>query len=253
VALAVCGVCSLVVTGSVVLLRPFQVENQQRERQQRVRAMVADLPGVSDLLDAAGDARLELHVVELATGEYAPSLDPATLLQRSGGSEGEVPLPPERDPAGIGEVPTHVVIYELRRAGRVATAVLPIRGQGYLGMMRGYLAVAGDGETVNGIAFTEHQETPGLGSDVEKPEWQARWRGRRLYGTDGAVRIRVVKELPPAGSPDAPYVVQGIAGATRTSEGVSELVRFWVGPDGFGPYLERLRAGDGADGEADPS
>ncbi|HKJ25466.1 MAG TPA: NADH:ubiquinone reductase (Na(+)-transporting) subunit C [Myxococcota bacterium] len=253
VALAVCGVCSLVVTGSVVLLRPFQVENQQRERERRVRALVDGLPGVSDLVEAAGEARIELRVVELATGAYATSRDASALLEKSDGAEGEVPLPPERDPAGIGYVPTHVVVYELRRGDRVDTAILPIHGQGYLSMMRGYLAVAGDGETVRGIAFTEHHETPGLGSEVESPEWQARWQGRRLYGSDGEVRIRVVKTLPAAGSPDAPYVVQGISGATLTSAGVSELVRFWVGPDGFGPYLERLRAAAGSEGEGDPS
>lgn len=244
VALVVCGVCSLVVTSSVVLLRPLQAANQQAERDRRIRGLVADLPGVSDLLEAAGEARLELRVVELSTGAYAPELAPEPLLRRSEGRSQGAPLSPERDTAGLGSVPSHEVVYELRRDGRVDTVVLPVRGQGYLGLIRGYLAVAGDGNTVRGIAFTEHEETPGLGAEIESPAWQARWQGRRLRGPAGEIRIRVVEDAPAEGSADAPYRVQGISGATLTSEGVSALVRFWVGRDGFGPYLDRLRQGD---------
>ena len=50
--------------------------------------------------------------------------------------------------------------------------------------------------------------------------------------------------LRPAGSvADDPYHVDGLSGATLTARGVTELVQFWLGDDGFGPYLDRLAAG----------
>ena len=238
VAFAVCAVCSALVTASVVGLRPLQEANRQGERQARLAALVEGLPGVSDLIAEVGEARLDVRAVELATGEYA-SLDPETLLEADPAREGE-PLPPGRDPAGIGRRPRFAPVYLLRREGEVHTVILPVHGQGYLSTMRGYLAVAGDGNTVRGITFTEHEETPGLGAEIANPDWQALWQGKRLRDESGQVRIRVVQE-PPSGAD--PFSVQGIAGATRTGDGVTALVRFWVGPDGFGPYLERLRGG----------
>jgi len=237
VAFAVCVVCSALVTGSVVALRPLQEENRERERRERLASLVMGLPGVSELVAEAGEARLELRVVELASGAYAPGVDPESLLEGAGAEVGE-PLPPGLDPAGIGKRPRHAVVYLLRRGNGIHTVILPVHGQGYLSTMRGYLAVAGDGDTVRGITFTEHEETPGLGAEIASPEWQALWAGRRLRDPAGRVRIRVVQEAPAAGDPHA---VQGIAGATRTGDGVTALVRFWVGPDGFGPFLERLR------------
>lgn len=241
VAFAVCIVCSALVTASVVLLRPLREENLRRERQARLGALVAGLPGISELVTEAGGARLELRVVDLASGAYAAEVDPESLLERSGTQETE-PLPPGRDPAGIGRRPRYAVVYLLRREGGIHTVILPVYGQGYLSTIRGYLALADDANTVRGITFTEQEETPGLGAEIANPEWQALWAGKRLRDAQGRVRIRVVQEPPPAGDPNA---VQGIAGATRTGDGVTELVRFWVGPDGFGPYLERLRAGRG--------
>jgi Na+-transporting NADH:ubiquinone oxidoreductase subunit C len=240
VAFAVCGVCAAVVTASVVGLRPYQAENQRRDRERRVRELVAGLPGVGELVREAGEARLELRVVDLDTGRYAPSVDAESLLRGEGQGEG-APIPPERDIAGIGRRPRYAPVYLLVRGGRVDTAILPVSGQGYLGTIRGYLAVAGDGNTVRGITFTGHEETPGLGGEIESPAWQARWEGKRLRDESGRVRIRVVQSAPAAGSSRADYEVQGISGATKTGEGVTALVRFWVGPDGFGPYLARLR------------
>jgi Na+-transporting NADH:ubiquinone oxidoreductase subunit C len=236
VAFAVCVVCSAVVTGAVVGLRPYQAENQRLEREGKIRDLVEGLPGVAELVESVGEARLEVRMVALASGEYAPAVDPAPYLEGPP-PEGE-PLPPKEDPAGVGSVPELMPVYELRREGALHTVLLPVHGQGYLSTLRGFLAVAGDGNTVRGITFTEQEETPGLGAEIQSEAWQALWRGKKLRGEAGDVRIRVVQE-PPAGA-DLTHRVQGISGATVTSQSVSELVRFWVGPRGFGPYLARI-------------
>jgi len=114
--------------------------------------------------------------------------------------------------------------------------VLPVYGEGLYSTLYGYLALEPDLQTIYNLYFYEQEETPGLGAEIENPEWQAGWRGKKIYGKDGEVRIRVAR-----GVANGPFEVDGITGATMTSNGVTALVRYWLGPDGFGPYLERLR------------
>jgi Na+-transporting NADH:ubiquinone oxidoreductase subunit C len=229
-----------VVTATIVVLRPLQVENRRRDREARIQALVAGLPGVAELVGEAGVVELDLRVVELETGDYVASIDAESLVRSPQPSGQGMPLAPERDLAGIRRVPRYAPVYLLSRGEELHTVILPVRGQGFLSMMVGYLALAPDGDTVRGLTITEHNETPGLGAEIENPEWQARWRDKRLRDGDGEIRIRVVRGQAPESSP---YEVHGISGATRTGDGVTAMVRFWVGPDGFGPYLERLRRG----------
>ena len=243
IAFAVCAGCAALVSAAVVLLRPFQLANQRAAREARVRSLVAGIPGLSEWVSGAEGAILDLRAVDLATGGYAPEVDPEALLRGEEEADLVEALAPGDDPAGVGRVPRVAPVYELRRGGRIHTVILPVHGRGYVSQIAGQLAVAGDGNTIRGIAISEHQETPGLGAEIERPEWQQRWQGKRLRDDDGRVRIRVVRDAASADSPEAAFEVQGISGATRTGDGVGELVRFWVGPRGFGPYLARLREG----------
>jgi Na+-transporting NADH:ubiquinone oxidoreductase subunit C len=111
--------------------------------------------------------------------------------------------------------------------------------------MWGYLALDGDLETVRSIQFYAHEETPGLGAEIDTERWRSQWQGKRLRDETGALRIRVSKASVAPGSPEFPYSVDGITGATRTGNAVTRIVRFWLGPDGYGPFLERLTAAGG--------
>jgi Na+-transporting NADH:ubiquinone oxidoreductase subunit C len=113
--------------------------------------------------------------------------------------------------------------------------------------MYGYLALAPDGTTIRGLRFYEHAETPGLGDQVDKPGWRAQWDGKIAYATNGAPRIEVIRGKVQPG-PDAEYQVDGLSGATLTGRGVTNLLHYWLGPEGFGPYLDRLRQDEARDG-----
>lgn len=242
VAGAVCLTCSLLVAGSVVLLRPFQLANRERERERHVLALVESLPGLRDLVAHPGTRQVTARVIDLETGTYVPALAPSAYDLRTAPRDPHRmhELPEERDLAGLGRRPRRVTVYLVLREGALHTVVLPVQGRGYLSMLWGYLAVAGDGSTIRGLTFYEHAETPGLGSEITSPEWLELWAGQRLFDEAGALRIRVAEGRA---EPGDRHAVDGISGATRTSQGVGDLVRFWAGPDGFGPYLERIRAG----------
>ena len=92
-----------------------------------------------------------------------------------------------------------------------------------------------DLETIAALTFYKQQETPGIGTRITDPKWLSTFVGKRVFASDRNVAIRVVQK-----GASGPHEVDGISGATRTSHGVESLLRFWVGPEGFGPFLKEL-------------
>ncbi len=59
--------------------------------------------------------------------------------------------------------------------------------------------------------------------------------------TIGRRPSRSSRALPGLSAED-PYRVDGLSGSTLTARGVTNLVQFWLGENGFDPYLAKLRA-----------
>ncbi len=245
VAFSVALVCAVVVSTVAVSLRPLQEANSERERERHIMAIVERLPGVEALLGAAAAPEVEARVIELATGAYVRSIDPAEYDQRRAAADPQrsVELPAEQDIARLGRRAKYATVYLVKEAGEVSLIILPVHGSGYASTLYGFLALTGDGNTVAALSFFEHGETPGMGARVDDPDWLGKWPGKRLRDEDGRLRVEVVKGRVDPNAPAAPYQVDGISGATRTSQGVANLLRFWMGDLGFGPFLEKLREG----------
>ncbi len=243
ITLLVCTICSALIATVVSVLQPYREQNRALERTQRIRELVAGVPGLEDLVGPLGSARLEPRVVDLASGSYVEGVDPALLDARAAARDpaSSIALPPGRDLAGIGRRANLATVFEVFENGELRLLVLPVHGAGYVSTLYGYLALDADLDTVRGLSFHEHGETPGLGSEIENPRWREQWSGKRLRDPSGELRIEVARGRAPASGEDAAHQVDGITGATRTGIGVTRLLRFWVGPDGFGPFLERLR------------
>ena len=240
VAIGVSLVCSVLVSATAVLLRPLQERNQTLYRQQ----IVLDVAGLyrpgADVtrLFADVDARL----VDLASGDYVTALAAREFDALAAGTDPEwsVAIPPALDVAGIKRRAIYAPVYLVSDGADLEQVILPVHGTGLWSAMYGYLALEPDGNTVRGLRFYEHAETPGLGDQIDKPAWLARWPGKRLFAADGTSRIEVVRGQVPPGDA-AIHQVDGLSGATLTGRGVTDLLRYWTGPHGFGPYLERLR------------
>lgn len=234
VAIGLSFVCSILVATTAVVLKPVQQRNEDEFRQ-RIILEVAGLMQPDVSIETLFEA-IETRMVEIDSGEYVADLNAAdTALS--------VPIPAESDIANIRQRAVYSPVYLVREGGQLQQIILPVHGSGLWSTMYGYLSVGTDGNTVNGLRFYSHAETPGLGDQVDKPEWRAQWIGKQLYDDNGIARIEVVRGV--SQDRNSRYEIDGLSGATLTGRGVSQLVRFWVGPQGFGPYLQKIQSQEG--------
>ena len=106
--------------------------------------------------------------------------------------------------------------------------ILPISGKGLWGTLYGYFALSSDYNTVMGITFYDHKETPGLGGEVEKKWFQDNFIGKKIFNNLGElISITVVKgKVDDIYSGDQiQHGVDGISGATITSNGVTTFLK----------------------------
>lgn len=252
VAVSVCLVASILVSTAAVGLKPAQEANRILNQRQNILVAAgllrpgersdAEGRGINELFD-----RFEVRVIDLRTGEYVDDIDPETFDQQRSARDPERSrsLSSDEDKPTLRRREHFGIVYLIRDGdGQVEKTVLPVRGMGLWGTMFGYLAIEGDLVTAEGIAFYRHQETPGLGGEIENPRWRAQWEGLRLFDDDGRPAVELVKSRAPEGSDARRHQVDMLAGATLTSRGVENLVNFWLSDLGYGAYLERLRQGE---------
>jgi Na+-transporting NADH:ubiquinone oxidoreductase subunit C len=238
VAVGVALASALVVSTASVLLKPIQDANIAAEQAARMEAMLDQLPGMRDLMMETGVTSLETRMVDLGAGAFAPDANPTGYDMLAAGQDPatSVELTPEQDLASIKRRPNLAPVYLLEKDGTLMLIVLPVYGQGYASTIRAMLALEADLQTVAALTVLEQGETPGLGALIAEDAWQAQWPGTTAIGEDGTPVIEVVKD-----GATEPWEIDGLTGATRTSNAMQFMVNFWLGPDGYGPVLERLR------------
>lgn len=250
-ATAICIVCSLLVSASATFLKERQLTNARLDKQKKVLA-VSGLVETGTKLAATDVDRLfndhiTSRIVTLETGDYAPdgAVDPATYDQQRALKDAALSHAVDKNPAQVKVVPTYGLVYEVRDESKTLTRlILPVEGQGLWSTLYGFLALDSDTTTIHGLTFYQHGETPGLGGEVDNPNWKAKWPGRKAFDEDWVPRIQVSKG--PAGpAEEDPYRVDGLSGATITGNGVTFLLDFWLGAEGFGPFLAQFRADGG--------
>lgn len=248
VTVVLCLLCSIVVSSAAVMLKPQQRMNQQFDQQQNILRAAGMLPEGSNV-DAEGRtveelfAEFEVRAVDLDTGEFTDAVDPATYDPIAAAKVPDLskPLTPAEDIATIGRRENVSEVYIHRNEqGDIEKLVVPVRGYGLWGTLFGYLALEGDLRTIAGLGFYSQKETPGLGGEVDNPMWKAQWHGVVLYNEQGDVAVRLVKNRSPESSEQAKHEVDALSGATLTTRGVENMVKFWMGEQGFRPFLEKL-------------
>lgn len=121
----------------------------------------------------------------------------------------------------------HVFVAEV---GGETKYVLPVTGRGLWGGLWGYIALNADKKTVFGTYFYHTSETAGLGARIGERWFQEQFNGKPIFAGDDTqnIALSVVK----AGASKAETEVDGVTGATLTSDGVSAMVK-----DGLTVYI----------------
>ncbi|SHE51312.1 Na+-transporting NADH:ubiquinone oxidoreductase subunit C [Microbulbifer donghaiensis] len=247
VALVMCLVCSVVVSTAAVMLKPKQEANAELDMKRNV-LLAGGLIDADQHNAKAIEAAFEsvtIKYVDLRTGKFTDEA-PAGGSGRAAAkiADASEKLPPEQDRAKIIRREHTKEVYLVEKNGELEKIILPVRGYGLWGQLYGFLALQNDLTTVAGLGFYEHKETPGLGGEVDNPNWKAQWVGKEVFDEGLDVAINVIKGSVDPNSPKAVHQVDGLSGATLTSKGVDNLINFWLGSEGFGPFLKNLQAGE---------
>ena len=246
VALGVALFSSLLVSVTAVTLRPAQLAWAEIGRNRVIVELAGLLPEGAEAPDrvvATRYATLEARLVDLASGAFVDGVDPLTFDAETASRDPDrsVAVAEGHDPAGLGRRERVAPVWLVPGATGIERVVLPVRGKGMWSTIHGFVALDGGGRTVQGIAFHEHGETPGIGDRIERPDWRQSWVGKQVYDEAGAVALH---PAPPEVAADDPHAFDAITGATVTVTSVTRLVDYWLGEDGYGPFLARLHAGE---------
>ncbi|MCJ8337986.1 MAG: Na(+)-translocating NADH-quinone reductase subunit C [Pseudomonadales bacterium] len=245
VTVLLCVVCSVIVSAAAVLLKPQQLINKELDRQSNILAAAQiDYQG-QDIQKLFAD-KIVTKYVDLKTGKYVEK--PATYRDAKRAAKDpalSTALTRKQDIASIKRTADVMPVYLVNKDDQLKKVILPVHGYGLWSTLYGFLALEGDLNTVVGFGFYSHGETPGLGGEVDNPKWKALWPGKKVYA-EGSMepKLGLVKVAVVPGAPGSEFKVDALSGATITSNGVTKLVQFWMGKNGYATYLTSLKAGE---------
>ncbi|MCX4029406.1 Na(+)-translocating NADH-quinone reductase subunit C [Endozoicomonas sp. SM1973] len=244
VTVLLCLVCSIVVSSAAVFLKPAQTENKKLSMQRSILEIAGLMEEGATVKEQF--KQIKTKIVDLRTGKFTDAVDAQAYEQRSAAKNPKLSavLSGEDDIASIKRRAHYATVYLVENQGKVEKLILPVHGYGLWSTMYGFLALEGDTKTVVGLGFYDHGETPGLGGEVDNPKWKAQWPGKQVFNDQFGVDISVVKGGANPGNPSFKHQVDGLAGATLTSRGLQNLLHFWLGENGFGPFLTNVRKGE---------
>jgi len=238
--LITCFVCSIIVAGAAVGLKPLQVANKALDKQTKILEASGLLAKAGTDITGTYKKYVEAKLLDLKTGQFVEG-NTDTFDQRLAALDSANSIKPTNDIAKINRRSNQTVVYLVKNdSGVLDTVILEMRGSGLWSMMYAFVGLKPDLNTVKSVIYYDQGETPGLGGEVENPKWKAQWAGKQLFDNNGNIVIKVVKGGAKEGDI---HGVDALSGATLTGQGVENTFKFWLGEEGFGPFIANYRNG----------
>jgi len=244
VAISIIFFCSLMVSSAVSILRPIQTAHKAPQ-QFRTILLAAGLVSSADKAKseesmglfqqieprilALSDAKLAIHINEQGYDYRQFIEDPNATT----------PINKKEDLASLGRRPNYMPIYWVHSSLSKAKIVLPIYGKGMWSMIHGYIALEQDLNTIVGLQFYDLAETPGIGDRILDKTWLDGWLGKQLYDAQGNLVFKFGNMSDSTDQMLSRFQVDGITGATKTVDALANIIEFWFGENGYGPFLEQ--------------
>jgi Na+-transporting NADH:ubiquinone oxidoreductase subunit C len=177
-----------------------QEENKKLEK-------IKNILLAGDLLDKGTDIKstyekyIDGAIIDLEKGQKLPEDDYTDELNVDGFEIKNIvkhpkygkSIPANEDLAGIKRMPRYMSVYFVKTDNTIDKIILPVYGKGLWSTMYGFMALGKDLKTIEGFTFYEHGETPGLGGEVDNPNWKKIWRGKEAFDEDWQVKIEVIQ------------------------------------------------------------
>lgn len=219
-ALVICVLCSVLLTGAAVGLKG-RIDTNQRIFEQRA------------VLRAANKNASEMTGEEVLQ-DYNKFIVEETIDLKSGD-----PVAKEKDEekgADDGVVP----VYVYKKPGS-ESFILPLDGKGLWGPITGYLAIKPNGNEILGVSFIAPKETPGLGAEITNDWFTSNFANKKIFDSQGNFEgVTVAKGKLPEDQ-KFPHKVDGVSGATLTTDGVTEIMTDYL--EIFAPYIRKKAKG----------
>jgi len=234
-AAVVCFVCSFLLSLFAMGLKPAQERAAQLDLNRKLLAVM----GLYE--EGMSDQRVE-EVFKSRIQELV--LDPSGKVLDTYKSFKEVPDKQRCEllekGAATNAQDCKLSIYQRVENGNLLAMAIPLKGKGLWSTLYGYMALKPDAETVSGITFYKHAETPGLGAEISQEWFQKNFVNKKILDSEGQVYgVVVAKAKAENSGHPIEHSVDGISGATITANGVTRLIKHCAKI--YDPYLSRFR------------
>lgn len=242
VAALLCVVCAIFVSYTAVTLRPLQEKNKVLETKRNIlisAGLMEEGKSIEELFK-----KIKVKMVDISTGKFVENADVINFDRKKALKDPEtfITIARDKDIAKIKKRTKRSLVYLVEKDNQLESIILPIYGKGLWSTLYAFIALQRDGNTVQGLSFYEHGETPGLGGEVDNPNWKKLWKGKKIYDENWKVAIKLPKIKVDPAKPESIHMVDGLAGSTLTNRGIENLIRYWMEDDGFGPFLTWIRS-----------
>jgi Na+-transporting NADH:ubiquinone oxidoreductase subunit C len=262
---ALCLVCALILSLAATALKPTQVANARLDILKNLMGSVGVTPEELSSMTAQDvfekyerdfevllldkqdqEVDTSFMLTELLTLGYPKedleALDSSDLLRKFNVKK---QLLANRAGRSLEEYdPGYKILFLYKPGGTLKSYVVPIEGYGLWDLIRGYVALQPDLNTVMGITFYEHKETPGLGARITEDWFKDSYIGKKILNEQGElVSIKVAKGQAAAFIPEdrLKHWVDGISGATLTGDGINQFLKQDLAF--YEPYFKTIRSG----------
>jgi len=222
---------TLVMAGVLAVLSnsldPITKQNRADAKKKAILSCIPDSIDLNDLANVKavydnGVTMLAVAADGTVYNDSKESLDAINALAENGAKEyktlAELNLANEEKKSEKNRV---YPVYKYKK-GDSYTYVVAIRGNGLWDKIWAYIALESDLNTIAGVFFDHKGETPGLGAEIKDSEaFKTTFKGKKVFNAASAVAVNVVKK----GVKNEDYDVNGIAGATVTCDGVTDMFK----------------------------
>lgn len=200
---------------------------------------VAGLDQIHDSASKIIASNLEPMLVDFTQGSVTNSVSAISQYQQvlQQQKAETTPLNQADNLAGLTSKPNQTLIFRVRNSDVV---ILPIEGKGYLSYLKGYLALHLVTGQLEKVRFYQQGETPALGGHIMTDmNWLKQFEGKVVV-VDGQPSLQIIQ--PNTAQPNVLdlHTIDGISGATNTSQRVEHIINYWLGDNGYGPILKQL-------------